>query len=184
MFEQSFASLGGTLTFPTKDRDVYDLLKETCCRHQYFVYEQDGISYRARVIVTPHFSYAENFVPHARFSQEAWDGFCAEFPEDRKILEKAGRIGKQTKNNMVILDIKKDDPLEKQIGYAAWQILLSRFYDPYALIAEALTDEYKSGNLIPDRNGHLKRSDGPCSYCTNAAWTFPEGCPYGKTAQQ
>lgn len=181
MFEQSFADKGGCLTFPSENRDVYDLLKETCLRRHFFVYENGDVSYRARVIVTPHFSYAENFVPHARFSRDAWNGFCAEFPRDAEVLEVEKRVGEPTQNGMVPIGIRKDDPIEEKLGCAAWQILLSRFYDPYGLIVDALTEEYRIGTLVPDSaSGHLRRTEGSCAFCKNAAWHFPEGCPYGK----
>ncbi|MFA6891328.1 MAG: hypothetical protein WCQ66_04490, partial [Sphaerochaetaceae bacterium] len=58
---------------------------------------------------------------------------------------------------------------------------LSRFYDPYGLIVDALTEEYRIGTLVPDSaSGHLRRTEGSCAFCKNAAWHFPEGCPYGK----
>ncbi len=31
--------------------------------------------------------------------------------------------------------------------------------------------------------GYLTRGEGPCSFCVNARWQFPEGCPYGKPAE-
>ncbi|MCH3917275.1 MAG: hypothetical protein LKE40_07405 [Spirochaetia bacterium] len=181
MFTQSFADKGGHLTFSAENRDVYDLLKETCLRCHYFIYENGDVSYRARVIVTPHFSYAENFVPHARFSRDAWKGFCTEFPCDAQVLESGGRIGQVTRNDMVPIGIRKDDPIESKLGCAAWQILISRFYDPYGLIADALSDEYRKGTLVIDSpSGHLQRTNGPCAFCKNSTWHFPEGCPYGK----
>ena len=182
MFAQSFRDKGGSLTFPTDNRDVYDLLKETCCRRRYFEYTDGGSTYRARVIVTPHFSYPENFVAHSRFSLEAWEGFISEFPRDYETLKSEGRIGKQTSNNMIPIGIQgTDDPLREKLGLAAWEILLSRFYDPNALIVSALTDEYNQGNLaVNKKNGHLERSNGECTFCVNKKWQFPERCPYEK----
>lgn len=182
MFERSFSDKGGSLTFSGRNRDVYDLLKETSCRHHYFTYNRSGIMYRARVIVTPHFSYPENFIPHSRFSVEAWNGFLSEFPCDGKVLETENRVGLQTANGMIPVGIRgEEDPIRENLGYTAWQILLSRFYDPYRLIVDALLDEYSQGNLgLNGNTGHLERTAGSCAFCANSTWKFPEGCPYGK----
>lgn len=182
MFGQSFKDSGGSLSFATEGRDVYDLLNETCRRRCYFEYKNAGTDYRARIIVTPHFSYAENFVPHARFSSDAWNGFLSEFPHDAAVLEQENRIGTPTRNSMIPVGITgPSDPIQEQLGYSAWQLLLARFYDPNALITSALTEEFKNGNLFFDmKTGHLERSSGRCAFCANDAWQFPEGCPYGK----
>ncbi|MCK9169508.1 MAG: hypothetical protein M0P01_03765, partial [Treponema sp.] len=181
MFEQSFKNRGGSLSFSTEGRDVYDLLSETCRRYCYFEYKKGNVIYRARIIVTPHFSYAENFVPHARFSSDAWKGFLSEFPRDAEILEKEKRIGTPTQNGMIPVGITGiEDPVQKKLGYSAWQLLLARFYDPYELITGAITTEFRNGNISFDTTtGHLARSRGSCTFCSNGKWQFPEGCAYG-----
>ena len=30
----------------------------------------------------------------------------------------------------------------------------------------------------------MARSDGPCRFCVNERWQFPEGCAYGKEKQE
>ncbi len=68
---------------------------------------------------------------------------------------------------------------------------LSRFVDsnereirrlrPIVDATNALADEFKAGTLAFDAaTGHLKRGDGPCRFCVNSLWTFPERCAYGK----
>lgn len=182
IFADSLHDAGGKLTFPYEQRDIYDLLKETCYRQHYIKYEHNGVKYKTRVITTPHFSYPQNFAPQSRFSGEAWEGFQEEFPGDAKVLEKKGLVMDKTFTGMVPINIKgKDDPIQKKLGYAAWEILMSRFYDPYELIVNAFLDEHKRRKIvINEETGHLERSEGDCVFCVNSEWQFPEGCPYGK----
>jgi hypothetical protein len=32
--------------------------------------------------------------------------------------------------------------------------------------------------------GFLSRNDGPCTFCVNQHWSFPQGCPYGKPEEK
>ena len=32
--------------------------------------------------------------------------------------------------------------------------------------------------------GRLSRATGPCQFCDNSKWKFPQGCPYGKPEEQ
>jgi hypothetical protein len=59
--------------------------------------------------------------------------------------------------------------------------LMQELYDPSALIGQGITQEILLGNLQYDSsNNHFKRSEGPCQFCLNSQWKFPEGCAYGK----
>jgi hypothetical protein len=59
--------------------------------------------------------------------------------------------------------------------------LMRKLFDASALIGEGIAQEILLGNVGFDRdNRHLVRSDGPCRYCVNELWRFPEGCAYGK----
>ncbi len=182
MFAKSLRDAGGKLTLDYEQRDIYDLLKETCYRRHYITYERDGLEYKARVIVTPHFSYPQNFVPQSRFSVGAWKEFQKKFPRDVKVLKKNDLVKKKTWTKMVPIDIKgEDDPIKKKIAYAAWEMLMCHFYDPYELIVNAFLDEHKRGTMVINKKtGHLRRSEGDCAFCVNSEWKFPEGCPYGK----
>lgn len=58
---------------------------------------------------------------------------------------------------------------------------MGHFYDPYALLTQALVDEYQNGVLAFGRERqHLVRTSGDCQFCVNDQWKFPEGCEYGK----
>lgn len=181
MFAQGLEKSGGELDFDYKDRDVYDIMRETCRRKRYLNLERGGIVLKSRVIVTPHFSYSDNFKPHSRFQLGAWDAFCEEFKPDADILEAKGRVLDKTWNDFVPIQIDgKDDPIQDEIGIAAWEIIMARYYNPYDLITEALMDEHENGVLKIGKGGHFQRTDGHCAYCVNDKWSFPEGCPYGK----
>ncbi|MCP4150424.1 MAG: hypothetical protein GY757_21935 [bacterium] len=182
MFANGLKKTGGELSFSYEDRDIYDLLKETCSTRQYVTFKRDGTEYKARVLATPHFSYPQNFVTQSRFSEEAWKAFKNEFPNDADVLEKKKRVQRKTFSGIIPIDIKgEDDSIKKKIGYTAWGILMARFYDPYGLIVNAFLDENRQGNLtIGEETGHFKRSEGDCAFCENSEWAFPEGCPYKK----
>jgi hypothetical protein len=182
MFAQEFISIGGDIDLEYENRDVYDLLKETCLRSYFINYNKDNINFKARIIVTPHFSYSENFRNQSRFSVLAWQAFENEFPNDAEVLKNENRIMKQTWSAIIPLDIKGiDDSIKDKMGCAAWEIIMARFYNPAELIANALIREHRNGTLVLDaKTKHLKRSEGDCSFCSNSEWSFPEGCQYGK----
>jgi hypothetical protein len=52
------------------------------------------------------------------------------------------------------------------------------------MMTTVLTSMYgKELTYATPKNGHashLTRSSGPCGFCVNRHWKFPEGCPYGK----
>jgi len=146
--------------------------------------EVDGRAYRlrARIIISPHFSYDDNFEPHCRLSREMLQEFIGKFPDAYAALRAANRV---------------IDPIPKGDGYTAivteglqdWTKkypvaaipLMQELYDPSSLIGQGIAQEILLGNLEYDKaNNHLKRSEGPCRFCVNSQWAFPEGCAYGK----
>ncbi len=182
MFAESLEAAGGCFDFEYKDRDIYDLLRETTQRKCYLDLTHNGVTVHTQVLLTPHFSYFSNFRPQARFSLNAWNAFKEEFPNDAQTLEEEGIIQDTTWNNYVPLKIDdKNDPIQNKLGVNAWEIILARFYDPYELLTDALVKAYDEGILQFDNTlSRMTRSEGDCQFCKNEQWSFPEGCPYGK----
>ncbi|WP_271273157.1 hypothetical protein [Aliamphritea hakodatensis] len=178
------ASIDLTTKRPDSDeqRDVFDLMKETCLRKRYVSYPVNGKTVKTRIIVTPHFSYGSNFNNQSRFSVQAWEAFKAEYPGDYLTLKKANKIERETYNGYIPIDLQgEDDTLKDSINPAAWQVLMGHHYEPKELVADALYSEVEAGNLHYDsQSGHLKRVSGKCTFCVNDQWQFPEGCAYGK----
>jgi len=63
--------------------------------------------------------------------------------------------------------------------------LMQYFYDPHNMMAAVLEQMYSEGQLaytnpVSGKHGFLTRSSGPCEFCVNDHWKFPNGCPYSK----
>lgn len=164
-------------------KEIYQLLRETTRRKHYVDINIDSIRFKSRIITPPHFSYDDNFRQHSRFSVEAWEGFKKDFRDDYELLKENDRIWRMTWNGYQPIRIEggKNDEIRKEISSVAWDVLMAYYYDPIEMMAKVLAEEYKEGIILYDEKlGHLIRTDGPCNFCVNDLWTFPEGCPYGK----
>jgi len=163
-------------------KETYQLLKETTERAIFMEIKIDKYVLRSRLVVSPHFSYSDNFVKHSRLSQLAWQAFKSDFSEDASILEKEGRIKDNSFNDIMPIKIDgPDDPIKEKLNAAAWNVLMAYYYDPIQMLAEVLEQEYTAGRLVYDpKINRLKRAESSCQFCVNDLWKFPEGCPYGK----
>jgi hypothetical protein len=179
MFRRVF---GSYMTLADSGRDIYQLLAETCARPTYVTIDIGNVHFRSRVLTPPHFSYAANFLAQSRLSSEAWNAFQKDFGADVRVLDSDKRIWPPSSDGVIPIELRGlDDPLRPKISIEGWRVLNAYFIDPYDLLAEALAQEFKGGTLGFDQaTGHLKRSDGPCRFCVNDKWKFPEGCAYGK----
>ena len=136
---------------------------------------------RARVAISPHFSYDDNFKPQSRFTHEEWKKYAEQYPEAFKILEpKAVYNSDQTRR--VIYMVGPDTPTEAQVGPEVWKILQEHLYNAGELIAHVMLSEYEKGRLQV-AGEHFRRNEGHCKYCVNELFTFNEGCPYGKIGE-
>jgi hypothetical protein len=68
-------------------------------------------------------------------------------------------------------------------------VLMAGYYDPTAMMEGVLEDLYKRKELSfvaasHGSPGHLARGEGPCVFCDNTHWKFPQGCPYGKPQEK
>ncbi len=183
MFRQVF---GPCMDLDSEGRDIFQLLKETTTRPYYLDIDIQGFKLRSRILTPAHFSYGDNFYQQARLSPDAWAAFQKDFAADVAALEKDDRVWKPAYNGVVPIELHgRDDAIKDQLSVEGWQVLMAYYVDPYDMLADALAQEYRGGVLGFDQStGHLTRVDGPCQYCVNDLWTFPEGCPYGKTEEK
>jgi len=167
------------------------LIKRTCEQKIYLKIKFGNFSFRSRLICSPHFSYPDNFKKQFRFLPEEWESFQRKFPRDVKKLGKNKNLtmpsSKNYKGKMIFMNGKNLDvnKIVKNLHPDARDQLMSRYYDTFELMSKALKQEYDEQRLEIDfETGHLKRSDGPCHFCDNSLWKFPEGCEYGKSEEK
>ena len=149
----------------------------------------DGTPYSlsTRLIVAPHFSYADNFAPQHRLSPSDWATFERQFPDCAGFLTGDPRIARPAQANHY-LAFEIADPAMTQITEswpAAAAALAPFYYDANAMIAAVFEQLYAAGSLAyvdgaGGAPGYLRRGEGACSFCVNAHWSFPAGCPYDK----
>lgn len=181
MFADGFIKAGGNINLDFKNRDIFDLLDETCKQRQTISWNDGKALFESRLITTPHFSYADNFKEQSRLHIDAWQTFRRQYPKDTEILENENRVSaRKGSDYMSVMVQRENDDIKNHISPAAWQLLMDCHYDPYALISDALIEEQKKFPLITDKTAdHLDRAPGGCSFCVNEKWIFTEGCDYG-----
>jgi hypothetical protein len=163
--------------------DVYQMLVETCRRPTYVTIDIGPVKFRSRIVVSPHFSYAEGFLPGARMSDEAWKAFAEDYRADAELLEENKRVTPtpRTTSGPYLINLPPKDELRARLSVSGQAVLDGYYVDPFQLLAEAMADEYKAGTIMFDpKSGHLGRGKGPCKFCVNDQWQFPEGCIYEK----
>ena len=166
-------------------KETYQLLKETTKEAKFLHIKFGDYELKARIMVSPHFSYSSNFVEHCRLSEQAWVAFENDFYPDAEVLKQNGRIEENTWNNFVPIKLEQDDKLREQISIAGWGVLMAYFYDPIQMLAQALEQEYSAGRLVLDaESGHFTRPEGSCYFCVNEQWSFPDKCPYNKDQER
>lgn len=184
MFASSFIALGGELDFDYNEKDAFSLLEKTTKKRCMLHWNELGQAFSSRVIVTPHFSYQDNFKEQSRLDENGWHIVNERFEEDLEILKKdeeeRGEKGSRVNAQYKTIYIDSDDPIRTKLSKSVWQFLMAFHVAPYELIQNALLDEHRRLPLITDKKAkHLDRSPGACSYCVNDRWKFPEGCDYG-----
>lgn len=179
MFRQIF---GPYMDLSTEGRDIFQLLKETTTRRYYVNIDIQGLRFRSRILTPAHFSYGDNFYQQSRLSPDAWVAFEQDFKGDVQVLGDAKRIWPPAYNGVVAIRLDgPDDEIKQKVSVEGWQVLMAYYVDPFDMLASALAEEYEQGVLGYDQaTGHLARVAGPCRYCVNDLWSFPEGCAYGK----
>jgi nucleoside phosphorylase len=184
----------------------YTLLRETTDpahpAHIEFDVTIDGRQYksRTRLVITPHFSYNDNFTPQYRIGQADW-----------KILQQTQAACLAALTSVNGFTIVPPDPqyasdyvavmlstdpakgaaalawLNQQFP-AGYQALQPFYYDPHAMMASVLDEMYATGTLSwkdkGDGTGYLDRTEGSCRFCVNRHWQFPNECRYDKTHEE
>lgn len=161
------------------ESDTYELLKATI-GDPISLKIDIGNGYsplKSRIVISPHFSYHDNFRPQSRFTKEEWETYSQEYPQSFTKLNHLVKSSGDGLRKLIFMDGK--DPTEEEVGSSVWQILQDHLYDAKDMIARIILDEYNSGTLTIEGE-HFKRNEGPCNFCINELFTFKEGCPYGK----
>jgi hypothetical protein len=171
------------------------MMTENECRLE-FKTKIDGHNYSlsTRLVVTPHFSYDVNFLPQFRMSNETLKAFTTAHPDAAKFLHTDPRIQvEKPAGGFAAFGIVKDTgavlaEIKTKFASAA-SALMATYYDPHQMMAGVLEEIFNKGQMsyAPPKNGHagfLSRSDGPCTFCVNDHWKFPQGCPYDKPAEK
>ena len=196
MFRQSFGHLvHAPSALPQLPEDgPYTLLRLTCEQDCRLIFSTtiEGKEYNlsTRLIITPHFSYNQNFLPQFRMAPEAFANFEKKFPQAAQFLQQDPRIQFQKPaTGYVSAGLLKDAPgvlaeIKQKFSSAAAE-LMPLYYDPHRLMSDVLAELFDKGELAytpasGGKPGFLSRSVGPCSFCDNSHWRFPKGCPYGK----
>lgn len=185
-FDYSYTTKDADGNEVTTIKETFQLLKDTTERKQYLHIKVGDYELKSRIVLSPHFSYSDNFLQQVRMSPNAWAAFQEDFYPDYEVLKEAGRIKGNTFNNITPILIKgSKDTIQKKISASGWNVLMSYYYDPIKMLADVLTQEYRSKNLVYDPTiNRLKRAEGGCKFCVNDLWKFPEGCPYKKDKEE
>jgi nucleoside phosphorylase len=164
--------------------------------------EIDGMKYQCttRIVITPHFSYDDNFYPQYRISQPDWQNFAQTQSACVAALTLLNGFTVVPANpkypgQYVVIQLSSDAEkaaasrvwLQQQFP-AAWQVLEGFYFEPRAMMAAVLDDLFKQGTLTWQNQdngpGFLARTSGSCHFCVNQHWQFPQGCPYDKIKEQ
>lgn len=195
MFRQSFGHLiRSKAKLPSLPEDgPFTLLRMTTeqeCRLEFSTrVGEEAYALSTRLVITPHFSYDENFVPQFRMRPEAFEAFEKHYPGTAEFLRKDPRINFQERpGSFVAIGMQRDATTVlselKQKYPVATARLMPDLYNPHAMMTAVLKNMYGKELTYTDSkeggSGYLSRTRGPCAFCVNDHWKFPEGCPYGK----
>ncbi len=161
----------------------------------------DGREYdcTTRIVITPHFSYNENFQRQFRLSPADWLTFTQQQPACVAAMTLANGFevvpgNPAYANDYIAVRLSADATqsaaslvlVEKQFP-AAYEFLRPFYYDAHAMMAGVLDDLMKNGTLTyqtqPNKPGYLGRNAGSCQFCVNSHWQLPQGCIYGKNLE-
>jgi hypothetical protein len=195
MFQRSFGHLirSNNPLPPIPEDGPYTLLRLTTQEEYRLEFStkigDEEYSLSTRLVITPHFSYNENFVPQFRLSPQAFAEFKNQYADAVEFLQTDKRITFQNKpGSFVVAGLDTDSTsvlAELKEKYAdAEAALQPAFYDPHDTMAQVLKNMYGQELMYTapanGSPGFLTRGSGPCQFCVNANWRFPKGCPYGK----
>ena len=186
MFISGIRNAGGNIDLDPGERDTFELLRETATNVYSVTLPTDTATMTSRIIVTPHFSYADNFVQQSRLEKSLWEDFAQRYPDDVSTLDRHARVRRKKDGELdlsgkfVVIEVSSDDAIKTELSEGAWSALMQHHFDPYALITGVLIQEQGKSSFIGDPAAvHLDRAAGSCRFCVNDRWVFPEGCEYG-----
>lgn len=182
-FDYTYQTTDEQGNIKTHLRETYQLLRETVEREAFIDINIDDFHLHARLIVTPHFSYSDNFKRHSRVSTLTWQALKKDFPKDvATLLAEPNRIKEDHAGGVTAIAINgTDDPIRTRLSVAAWNVLMAYYFDPIQMVADVLEQELQAGRLTyDDATQHLARANGGCAFCHNDNWQFAEPCTYGK----
>ena len=183
MFRQSFGELIVAKTpLPKFPEDgPYTLLRMTTQQECLLGFSTTiaGRTYSlsTRIVITPHFSYNENFMPQFRMSPQSYAAFEKQHPAVAQFLQTDPRlIFQKPAGGFVVAGVKQDTPavmaeLKAKDSSAAAE-LMQYFYNPHNMMAAVLEQMDSEGQLaytkpVSGKQGFLTRSIGPCEFCVN-----------------
>lgn len=153
-------------------------------------------SLTTRLIVTPHFSYDNNFLPQFRLSKKWLEDLERDYPDCAAFLKNDPRITFNESDGYGYDSFtfeKKDaqdilDTIQTKFP-DCWKDLSYSYYDAHQMMADVLEELYQDGTLsykdaAGSQAGYLNRTEGSCHFCVNSHWELPGGCPYGKTEEE
>ncbi len=180
MLHEGVKAAGGDIELEYQGEDIFSLLEETCTRvHNLRLPVAGGDPVVSRIIITPHFSYEDNFRNQSRFTQNGWALFASQYPEVVTLLTQEKRINSREGSAYVSVYLEADDELEAQITHSAWRVLMNFHFQPYELMLQGLLHQHDIDPFITDKEAvHLGRDPANCFFCDNKQWTFPDGCDY------
>lgn len=189
-----FLGIFAPFTNLPKVKDYFDLVRKTCEKPYFMKIKIGKFAFTSRIICSPHFSYGDNFEKHVRLSSEEWYELKNKYPEEFKSILRLNQAKKieikegYGSSQMIMLKKGNKEDLKKIVGKfsaKAKDHILKNYFDVTEMIAQALKQEYDTGKLQFDSDtGHLKRTKGPCHFCKNDLWEFPEGCEYGNSEEE
>ncbi|MDE1878029.1 MAG: GTPase [Thaumarchaeota archaeon] len=207
MFSEAFGSFvqPKTLLLKHPEDGDFTLLRETTDLENpcYLVFKvrAAGLVYesKTRLVITPHFSYSKFFVQQFRMSQKDWktlekdSDFRSFIEELTKEKERFVTVmpKKEDHTTYVVIQLKAKDSLEwlKEKYPSVYEKLHPRYYyDPHHMMASVLNDMFVKGEISCQRRDdgteYLGRTEGPCQFCVNRHWQFPNECRYGKASEE
>ena len=165
--------------------ETFQLLKKTVEGKYYLLVKMGDYELKSRLVISPHFSYGDNFETQVRLPSDVWAAFEKDFPADAEVLRKNDRVQKNDWNDIVPIQVGgRDDEIKDRLSSEAWEVLMAYFYDPIEMLADVLKQEYEEGSIAYSKKfNRLERALGSCHFCVNDDWTFPEKCPYEKNEE-
>lgn len=147
----------------------------------WWTYRARGVERSVRLVIAPHFSYSDNFLPQCYFTQAEWVAFQQRHSAIAGLLAAENRIKPVFGTGDTQVSMKIDDVLWRRIETAdmvAATTMRTAWVDPVAFLSEAVVEALKERHVGLDANGHLKRSRSGCDFCDNPAWKLGQGCAY------